>query len=273
MPQRSDDIVCWNDVAARAGRYYLPPTLTEYKCKEYLRLLDGWGIGPCRRALITDLYESFFSQTGLCQALSLRSEEVIGLDISRAICIGAKRAASATGLDIKEVSGDAREIPLANDSVDLILSPSTFDHFPEIETALAECWRVLRPGGRLVLVLNSADNPFYKFGVRLAEHFKRREYPTDHFYTRRKVIRLLTEAGFRPGRALAIMNVPLGLTTIAEFISGLGTPLGALANRLLVGFCRCLGRAGSQAASLTGWWVAVEGVKGINKPDRAIHEV
>ncbi len=158
------------------------------------------------------------------------------------------------------ISGDCRRIPLADECVDLILSPSTFDHFPEIGAALAECRRVLRPGGRLVLALNSADNPLYRLGVRLAERFKRREYPTDFFYTARQARCLLAEAGFRPGRAAAIMQVPVGLTTMAEVMAGLGAPPGGLANRLLIGVCRSLGRAGG-LGRLTGWWVAVEGIK------------
>jgi SAM-dependent methyltransferase len=260
MPGSCDDSRRWDGAAARAGGYYLPPPLAELKVGEYSRLLSGWGIGRCRRALVTDLYESSFGVNGLGEALGSLSEEVVGLDISRVICRRAKRSLEGGGIRAKVISGDCRRIPLADECVDLILSPSTFDHFPEIGAALAECRRVLRPGGRLVLALNSADNPLYRLGVRLAERFKRREYPTDFFYTARQARCLLAEAGFRPGRAAAIMQVPVGLTTMAEVMAGLGASPGGLANRLLIGVCRSLGRAGG-LGRLTGWWVAVEGIK------------
>lgn len=261
MPGSSDDSRRWDGAAARAGGYYLPPALAGHKCGEYRRLLDGWGMGPCRRALVTDLYESSFGVNGLGEALGSLAEEVVGLDISRVICRRAKRSLEAGGIRAKAISGDCRRIPLADECVDLILSPSTFDHFPEIGAALAECRRVLRPGGRLVLALNSADNPLYRLGVRLAERFKRHEYPTDFFYTERQARRLLAEAGFRPGRSAAIMHVPVGLTTFIEIFEKMGNPCFDQFNHLLDRFRRNWDRAGDGLKRLTGWWVAVEGVK------------
>ena len=45
------------------------------------------------------------------------------------------------------IPGDAAEIPLADESVDLVFSSSAFEHISNLGSALAEMARVLRPGG------------------------------------------------------------------------------------------------------------------------------
>ena len=47
---------------------------------------------------------------------------------------------------------DARELPLGDDSVDAIVCAFGLRNVPEVERALAECVRVLRPGGQLVVL-------------------------------------------------------------------------------------------------------------------------
>ena len=47
---------------------------------------------------------------------------------------------------------DARELPLDDDSVDAIVCAFGLRNVPEVERALAECVRVLRPGGQLVVL-------------------------------------------------------------------------------------------------------------------------
>ena len=49
------------------------------------------------------------------------------------------------------VEGDARALPLDDESADVVLFHTTLCHVPEPERALAEAHRVLRVGGRLVI--------------------------------------------------------------------------------------------------------------------------
>ncbi|MEB3982104.1 class I SAM-dependent methyltransferase [Mycobacterium sp. 663a-19] len=48
--------------------------------------------------------------------------------------------------------GVAEEIPYPDATFDLIVSTTSFDHWTDQQAGLVECARVLRPGGRLVLV-------------------------------------------------------------------------------------------------------------------------
>jgi len=49
------------------------------------------------------------------------------------------------------VQGDAHSLPLADASVDVIFNLESALHYPDKRRFLAECFRVLRPGGRLCL--------------------------------------------------------------------------------------------------------------------------
>ena len=57
-----------------------------------------------------------------------------------------------------------RRLPLAESSVDLIVSTSTLDHFEnaaDFQAAVDELARVLAPGGVLIVTLDNVRNPLY----------------------------------------------------------------------------------------------------------------
>jgi len=248
----------WDQVINSVEGYYLLPALARYKTREYLSLLHSWGLGNKGRVLYTDLYEAALGDPGL---LSVNGGDaaVFGADISAGICRKAQSRMAANGKGIGIICSDGRSLACKGQAFDLIVSPSTFDHFPEIGKALGECHRTLKPGGRLVLVLNSGSNPFFKLGVKLAERFKKKEYQTDYFYRADRVKKLLNQAGFSTGRQTGIMHVPLGSVTIMEWLSRNNAPV--LLERLFIGWFGLLGRLPQFCRLLTGWWVATEGIK------------
>lgn len=54
--------------------------------------------------------------------------------------------------------GDVPELPFADDEFDVTVAAWMLYHVPEVDQALAELARVLRPGGRLVAVTNGVDH-------------------------------------------------------------------------------------------------------------------
>jgi SAM-dependent methyltransferase len=251
----------WDAVADTVGYYYLIPKLAEYKSREYIDLLERWEVVADKTILITDLYEAAFGNTGINLHLSGPAKEVWGMDISVKFCLRAQENFKNHNIGSRILTGDATRMPLANDTMDVIISPSTFDHFPQIDQALKECHRILKPGGKLVLALNSADNPFFRLGVRLAERFKRHEYQTDHFYSVKKATALLGQAGFAAGRSTAIMHIPIGLTTLIELFDRIDNPVAGRINDRMIGACRRWGRLDTRMKSFTGWWIVLEGIK------------
>jgi ubiquinone/menaquinone biosynthesis C-methylase UbiE len=74
---------------------------------------------------------------------------VVGIDVSIAMLRGARKR-GVSGL----ICGDARGLPLADRSADVVLMLWVLYHVPDKPTALREARRVLRPGGCLIAATN-----------------------------------------------------------------------------------------------------------------------
>lgn len=73
----------------------------------------------------------------------------IGIDMTAEMREAAREGARRCGLENVEVlDGDATRLPLADASVDVVISNGVLNLVPEKERAFAEIARVLRPGGR-----------------------------------------------------------------------------------------------------------------------------
>ncbi len=78
-----------------------------------------------------------------------QAKEVIGVDISyEAVGYAARRHNSA---NTRFIAGSATEIPLPDNSVDVVVSFETIEHIPEDEQVVSEFARVLVPGGMLLI--------------------------------------------------------------------------------------------------------------------------
>jgi SAM-dependent methyltransferase len=64
---------------------------------------------------------------------------------------GAYHAAAATAGQVSLIQGDLQTLPMADGTVDLVWCRDTLSCLPDCALALAECARVLRPGGGMVL--------------------------------------------------------------------------------------------------------------------------
>ena len=84
----------------------------------------------------------------LAQALPA-AQELTGVDAAPDMV----RVAREAGDDqrVRFVEGTAEDLPLPDGSVDLVISTTSFDHWADQRAGLAECARVLAPGGHLVL--------------------------------------------------------------------------------------------------------------------------
>lgn len=81
----------------------------------------------------------------LCAAAARRGASVHGLDFSAAMV----RIARDANPGVVVTEGDAERMPFADDQYDAVVSSFGMHHVPRPEMALAECRRVLVPGGRV----------------------------------------------------------------------------------------------------------------------------
>ncbi|PWN45331.1 S-adenosyl-L-methionine-dependent methyltransferase [Ceraceosorus guamensis] len=77
--------------------------------------------------------------------------QVTGVDLSAGAIACAKRRAKARGLSIEYVVGDALDLPVPSETYDGVLCSDTLEHLFDLDAALKEMARVLKPGGILVL--------------------------------------------------------------------------------------------------------------------------
>jgi malonyl-CoA O-methyltransferase len=76
---------------------------------------------------------------------------ICGLDISEAML-----ACVPAGIDV--VSGSMTELPFAASSFDAVYATESLEHAVEIERAVDEMCRVLKPGGKLVIIDKNAEH-------------------------------------------------------------------------------------------------------------------
>jgi ubiquinone/menaquinone biosynthesis C-methylase UbiE len=82
---------------------------------------------------------------------------VVGLDISHTFVEMATRNAGEAGLEIAFHHGDAAAMPFDDESFDFIVCRAAFKNFSRPLAALDEMCRVLRPGGKAVIIDLSKD--------------------------------------------------------------------------------------------------------------------
>jgi SAM-dependent methyltransferase len=109
-------------VAGEAGRPY--GRALELGCGTGFFLLNLMQAGVAERGSVTDL------SPGMVRA-ALRNAENLGLDVDGRVA-------------------DAERIPYDDDTFDLVVGHAVLHHIPDVEQALREVLRVLKPGGRFV---------------------------------------------------------------------------------------------------------------------------
>ena len=97
--------------------------------------------------------------------------EVVALDASPEMV----RTTAGRGIDARV--GDVRELPFADGSFDCAVAAWMLYHVADIDRALAELARVLRPGGRLVAMTNGAGHTRELYEAVGADRGRRRSAP------------------------------------------------------------------------------------------------
>lgn len=114
----------------------------------------------------------------------------IGLDADPHSIELASAALKGEQLAVELITADCADIGLADASVDIVFCHQTFHHLVEQERALAEFWRVLKPGGYL-LFAESTKAYINSFAIRL---FFR--HPMQVQKSAEGYLRMLREQGF-----------------------------------------------------------------------------
>ncbi len=186
--------------------------------------------GYARSQAIVRIYTAYLPKDGLileagsglsAALITLRrmGYQVTGLDYA----INALQTSRRYDSTLPLVAGDVHALPYASSSLAAYLSFGVLEHFEHgMAAALAEAFRVLRPGGVLVLTI-PYPNVIHRLVAWRRQQMNRSALNDDNFYestyTRDALVQNVTSAGFAP-----LQVVP---TSHAYTLWGLGGPFRA----------------------------------------------
>jgi len=117
-----------------------------------------------------------------------------GVDLSPAMLAVARERAAGLGRAVSLREANAEQLPFHDGSFDTVVCTLALCSIPDDRAAIAQMYRVLRPGGRLLLLDHvAAPNPLLRAGQRLFEQITSR-IAAD--YQTRRPLPLLRQAGF-----------------------------------------------------------------------------
>jgi ubiquinone/menaquinone biosynthesis C-methylase UbiE len=104
--------------------------------------------------------------TGQFAALALEHRPgitVTGLDLSRKMLAKAHGRLANGRRSFRMVQGDSHSLPFADGSFDIVTCAHSFHHYPDQARVVREMHRVLRPGGRVIIVDGDRDGLWGRF--------------------------------------------------------------------------------------------------------------
>jgi SAM-dependent methyltransferase len=90
-----------------------------------------------------------------------------GVDLTEAAIDLARKKFEVSGLKGEFRVADAEKLDFADESFDIVYSHGVLHHTPDIESAIAEIHRVLRTGGRAIVMLYHRGSYNYRVGIRI----------------------------------------------------------------------------------------------------------
>ena len=134
------DAAAWPDlVAGQMEHHYSPGRTWEATARGFLGLMR-----------LGDVLDVGSGDGVIAQLLAPRSRSVTCLDRSEKVIAAARKRLARVG-NIRFASGDMHAIPLPDLSFDHVLMFNVLTYADRPDTALAEAFRVLRPGGKIAL--------------------------------------------------------------------------------------------------------------------------
>lgn len=172
-----------------------------------------------------------------------RNADILGLDFSKesiAIANEKKKKFNASGSDF--MVGDAQNINLPDNSYDIIVSCECLEHIPEPQKMVSEIYRLLKPGGLVVLTTENYFNAYLYYRTYL--NLRKIPFdsgsgvqPIENFFLFWQVSNMFKKAGFKTVKTqsqeyvmLLVPGCSPATFTINEvkggFLKGLMKPFG-----------------------------------------------
>ena len=193
----------FNKLAGKFGRSYCPGRSWQALAHLLLTLVPP-----------IDVADLGAGEGALSQLLAKRARKVIAVDISeRMVEVGTQLAKEHGFSNLEYRLGDLEEPPIADSSIDLAVFSQALHHANSPNKAIAAARRILRPGGRLVIL------------DLLAHSFEQaRDLYADLWlgFSEVQLLHILEQAGFRESEVQIVsreLNSPYFQTVLATGVS------------------------------------------------------
>jgi ubiquinone/menaquinone biosynthesis C-methylase UbiE len=132
----------FDELAGRFGREYVPGRSWKGIAEALLKLLPPM--------VIADLGAG---EGTISQLMAQRAKRVIAIDNSEKMVEFGAELARKHGIENLEYRlGDLEEVPIKSGTIDLAFLSQALHHARHPERAIAEAWRILKPGGRIAIL-------------------------------------------------------------------------------------------------------------------------
>jgi ubiquinone/menaquinone biosynthesis C-methylase UbiE len=179
----------FNKLAGKFGRSYCPGRSWQVLAHLFLTMLPA-----------IDVADLGAGEGMLSQILAKNARKVIAIDISeRMVEVGAQLAKDQGFTNLEYRIGDLEEPPIADNSIDLAIFSQALHHANSPQRAIVAAGRILRGGGRLVIL------------DLLAHDFEQaRELYADLWlgFSEVELVRLMDQAGFRETDVQVVSREP-----------------------------------------------------------------
>lgn len=132
----------FDEMAGRFGRAYVPGRSWEGMAQALLKMMPPM--------IIADLGagEGTFSLL-----LAQRAKQVIAVDNSdKMVEVGRENACKVGVKNLDYRQGDLEQLPIDDAAVDIVFFSQSLHHALHPDRAIAEAWRILKPGGRIAIL-------------------------------------------------------------------------------------------------------------------------
>ena len=167
------------------------------RASEGSRLFDDYWNGEILACLDPDhrgaVLDACCGDGILLPALASVCDRVIGLDVSDDMLALARQRSLPQNCELMQ--GDVEALPFEVEHFDAVTFRGAFHHLERPAPCLAEVFRVLRPGGVVVMVEPNGDLWLWRLIRSLYYRSSRRFSGTHRFYRRRELCMQLSDAG------------------------------------------------------------------------------
>ena len=148
------------------------PTVARHFEATAAELIAACAVAPGDRAL-----DVAAGNGNVALAAAAAGAQVVASDLTPALIELGRARTQATGAAVEWVEADAEELPFAGASFDVVTSVFGLMFAPRPEVAIAEAFRVVRPGGVVGLTAWTPEGATGRFGETVARHLPAQDDP------------------------------------------------------------------------------------------------